>query len=35
MDKHRILDIEKVLALIEKIKQNSEELKSVTDSYGL
>ena len=34
MDKSKILDIARVLALIDKIKKNSEELKSVADSYG-
>ena len=31
----KMLDVSKVLSLIEKIKKNADELKSVSDSYGV
>ena len=30
----KMLDVEKVLSLIEKIKKNADELKTVSESYG-
>ena len=30
----KMLDVSKVLSLIEKIKKNADELKTVSESYG-